>query len=53
MSPLSAPETELEKTACEAAKQDAITKAIAQKKEAYARAMTDYLSHRSDGIMKL
>ena len=38
------PTTELEKTACEVAKQEAITNAINEKKQAYQRAMGSYLS---------
>jgi hypothetical protein len=41
---INAPETELEKIACEAAKQDAITRAITIKKEAYQTAMREYIS---------
>jgi len=44
MTNLNAPETELEKTACESAKQDAITRAITIKKEAYQTAMREYIS---------
>ena len=42
--PMTKPETELEKTACEAAKQDAISLAIAQKKGVYQQTMTAYIN---------